>query len=170
MKRIKNRLYACTSILALIICFWFISTFTLEGISQLKMIILLILSLLTVIASVLTIRQFQNLKQAKLIVDNKIMSIQPVLMKTQDGQTDAQSIDMTISCFGILLDTKVIRFNQGNVHLKTVELNHDYICIKYGSYKRDKEIRLLHKQIDEEQINEILKKFHFETGIIPKVI
>lgn len=170
VKRIKVRLFICISILAPIIFFLFFIITKFESSSQFKTIILMTLSFLAVISLVLTIKQFQNLKQAKLIIENKIMSIQPVLIKTQDGQSDEQSIDMTISCFGILLDTKVIRFNQGKVHLKTVELYHDYISITYGSNKKENQIRLLHKKIDQNQINDISKKFHFETGIVPKLL
>lgn len=59
----------------------------------------------------------QRLTAARLIVENQILHIQPAVLREQGivKESDAEScetVEMFVSCFGILLGSKVIKFNQ----------------------------------------------------------
>ena len=81
-----------------------------------------------------------------------------------------KSIEIFVSCFGILLDSKIIKFNTEGISLKKVEVGHDYILLAYGKGEKYKTIRLLHSNINEPELRDIIEKFRRETGIIPEFI
>lgn len=83
-----------------------------------------------------------------------------------DGVDD---IDVFVSYFGILLESRVIKFNQEGTFLKAVEIGPDYISLTYGTDKRVQSTRLLHAAIDDEEVERIAERFRHETGIVPVI-
>lgn len=104
--------------------------------------------------------------KAKLIIDNEILNIEAV----EFGCSSKDSVEFIISCFGILLGEKIIMFNIDGVKLKEISITKDTLNIIYGKENKTKSIRLLHKISDKKQLDKILEKFHYETGIIPNII
>lgn len=130
-------------------------------------------------------RQYSRLKTAKLIVENKIMYIQPMMIsdllwenngfESKDTGNKAEnlaveSIEVFISCFGILLGSKIIKFNQKGIKLKAVEIGSSYVSIEYGTDMDIRNIWLLYVRPDNDILSDIIEKFRYETGIIPAVI
>jgi hypothetical protein len=74
------------------------------------------------------------------------------------------------SNFGILLDSKIIKFNQGGVWLKDVEIGSDYISLTCSTEGKIWTIRLFHGEIGSEELERIAEKFRFETGVVPKIM
>jgi hypothetical protein len=124
--------------------------------------------------AVLWAREHRKLKIAQLIVENQMLSIRTAVIcnKAGDlaGPEDTECIEVFVSYFGILLDSRVIKFNQEGIFLKTVEIGPDYISLTYGTDKRVQNTRLLHAAIDEEEVERIAKRFCHETGVVPVVI
>lgn len=115
-------------------------------------------------------RALKTIADARLIVENQILHIQPAVIFEQTaekkaGQLTGEALDFFVSCFGILLDGRVIRFNRGNIVLKAVELGRDYICLTYGTAEREQRTRLLCPDLGEQEEAEIVRKFYDETGI-----
>lgn len=81
----------------------------------------------------------------------------------------ADDIEVFVSYFGILLDSRVIKFNQEGTFLKAVEIGRDYISLTYGTDKRVQSTRLLHAAIDDKEVDRIAEKFRHETGIVPVI-
>lgn len=128
------------------------------------------ISILAIVLAVgLWICAHARLKMACLIVENQILHIRPAViceetcMETNGNESD--SIDVFISYFGILIDSKVIKYNQEGIRLKAVELGRYYICLSYGTEKRLHKIHLLHADLDSGEIAEIAEKFRYETGV-----
>jgi hypothetical protein len=124
--------------------------------------------------AVFWVREYRRLQAAMLIIENQILHIYTAV--TSRGYNDAakpenaETVEVFVSYFGILLDSKVIKFNQDKIFLKTVEIGRDFISLSYGTDRWIKNIRLLRSAISDEELENIIKQFRYETGIIPTVI
>lgn len=116
----------------------------------------------------------QRLKAARLIIENQILHIQPAVLRKRDSmkENEAESletVEMFVSCFGILLGSKVIKFNQEDIRLKAVEIGRDYLSLGYGRDTDISNIRLIHSRPDSAVLADIIEKFRYETGITPTI-
>jgi len=116
--------------------------------------------------------EYKKLKMAHLIVGNQILHIRPAVISAGDAEEpeDAGSIEVFVSYFGILLDSKIIKFTYDGIRLKAVEFGRDFISLTYGTDKRVQNIRLLCEVVDRNELEEIVEKFRYETGIVPVII
>ena len=117
-----------------------------------------------------------NLRSARLIVENTIIPIQPAVLRgrTEDDREEAEKLrdnfGIYVSAFGILLGDKIIMFNQSGIWLRKVEIGRDYISFDYGS--RDEalqNIRLLYSRPDGNVLADIIEKFRDETRVVPVI-
>lgn len=116
----------------------------------------------------------KKLKAARLIVENQILHIQPAVLRERDSRKEieiqpCETVEMFVSCFGILLGSKIIKFNQDGIRLKAVEIGRDYLSLDYGTDTDTRNIRLLHARPDSIVLAGIIEKFRYETGIIPTI-
>ncbi len=122
----------------------------------------------------LWIREYKRLKAARLIVENQILHLRPAVIRGKAGDAirleDIKGIEVYVSYFGILLDTKIIKFNQDGIHLTAVEIGCDFISLTYGMDKQVQNTRLLREAIDRGELEGIAEKFRYETGIVPVII
>lgn len=137
-------------------------------------IILAITSWTSVLLAVLCISEFSKLRTAKLINENKILHIYPII--SCDNYDDelriekVKGIEVLISYFGILMGSTIIKFNQDNICLKAVEISKSFISITYGKDKQLKNTRINYYPIGIQEVEEIVKKIQYETGIKPTII
>lgn len=130
--------------------------------------------LVTLFLITVLILKYDKYKKAGLIIENRIMHIEAVkIMDCVTGRSGASrgvsGIDVYISCFGILLNTRVIKFNLGGIRLKSVEMGRESICLVYGTEKRLQKTRILHEKIRDQEMQYIMEKFRHETGILPVI-
>lgn len=116
----------------------------------------------------------QRLTAARLIVENQILHIQPVVLRERDSMKESEAefcetAEVFVSCFGILLGPKIIKFNQEDIRLKAVEIGRYYLSIDYGIDMDIRNIRLLYARPDSGILAGIIEKFRYETGITPTV-
>lgn len=120
------------------------------------------------------IREFGKLKIAQLIAENPILHISTAAISDISGEgartKNIENTEVFVSYFGILLDEKIIKFNQDGIRLRAVEIGKDFISLTYGTKKRTHNIRLLRPAIDPPAIAEISEKFRYETGITPTLL
>ena len=130
------------------------------------------------VASVLFAADRKRLIQAAVIVENTIIHIQPAVINAKSAEEKEiaekihESTTIYISCFGILMGSKLIKWCDGSgVRLKSVEIGSDYIYMEYGAKNAEiKNIRLLYfKPDDEAELADIVEKFRFKTGIVPVI-
>lgn len=126
------------------------------------------------IAAFLFFTMRKKLTAARLIVENQILHIQPAVLRKRDSmkENEAESyetVEMFVSCFGILLGSKVIKFNQEDIRLKAVEIGRDYLSLDYGRDTDISNIRLIHSRPDSAVLADIIEKFRYETGITPTI-
>lgn len=128
-----------------------------------------------IILTVFWLSERNKLKIARLITENPILRICTAVISSSSIPVEKvqpeviEDAEVFISYFGILLGTKIIKFNQDGIQLKDVKITGDIISITYGTEKQLQNIRLLHPQIDPATLEKIVQKFRFETGIIPAV-
>lgn len=113
--------------------------------------------LLEVVMALFLIRTIRNYKIAKLIMENQILHIRSAETET------------LISCFGMLLNAKVIKFNLDRIHLIKVEIGENYIDMTYGTHKKTEKTRILHDGLSPNELESIMTKFRYETGIAPVI-
>jgi hypothetical protein len=122
----------------------------------------------------LWMQEYKKLKTARLIVENQILHIRPAVISSRAGDgtkpEDVKNIEVFVSYFGILLDSKIIKFNQDGIRLKAVEIGCDFISLTYGTNKRVQNTRLLRAAIDTGELEKIVEQFRYETGIEPVII
>ncbi len=116
----------------------------------------------------------QRLTAARLIVENQILHIQPAVLRERDSMKESEAesfetVEMFVSCFGILLGSKIIKFNQEGIQLKAVEIGRDYLSLDYGRDTDIRSIRLIHSRPDNSVLADIVEKFRYETGITPTI-
>lgn len=120
------------------------------------------------------VEECKKLKIARLIVENTIIQIRTAVIREVCAEakqpSDIEASDVFISYFGILLNTRVIKFNQGGIRLKAVEIGDDFICFTYGTERWIQSTWLLRPAIDPVTIHEISEKFRYETGIVPTFV
>lgn len=172
MKSIRQRLYfyAAAATLGVVACVLIFIKAVVSGHNA--EIMLTVVITVTILLTGFSAREYKRLKAARLIIENQILHIQPAVIDAGDRGKEAvdspsKTIEVFISCFGILLDSKIIKFNQEGVHLKNVEIGRDFICLTYGTDRRTQKTRLLHAQIDNRELNNIVEKFRYETGVVP---
>ena len=116
----------------------------------------------------------KKLKDARLIVENQILHIQPAVFREpgnrkESGIQPCEIVEMFVSGFGILLGSKIIKFNQEGIRLKAVEIGRDYLSIDYGIDMDIRNIRLLYARPDSDVLAGIIENFRYETGITPTI-
>lgn len=118
---------------------------------------------------------YKKLLTAKLIIENRIMYIrQPQMNSVECNKSRSMAskadVEVYISCFGILMDAKVIKFNIDGVYLQEVELGNEYITFTYGTKKRSEKIRILHETMSVQEMIRITESFRYETGVTPVLV
>ena len=116
----------------------------------------------------------KKITSARLIVENQILHIQPAVQRVRDSRKESEAescetVEMFVSCFGILLGSKVIKFNQEGIRLKAVEIGRDYLSLDYGRDTDIRSIKLIHSRPDSAVLADIIEKFRYETGITPTI-
>lgn len=139
-----------------------------------KETVLLVTILLEVALASFLIKAIYHFKIAKLIMENQILHIQSAKTETfhnKHGEKVADdSAEVFISCFGMLLNAKVVKFNLDHIHLIKVEIGNRYIELIYGTHVKLEKTRILHDEMSDDELESIITKFRYETGIIPIVL
>lgn len=128
--------------------------------------------LLTSIPMIVLLKNYKNLKMAEIITENQIIHLQSGYCLIESGTTSssAKKVDIAISNFGILIGAKIIKFNQRDIWLKAVGMGKDFISLTYGSFGKTQNLQLIHAEFDREELDKVVEKFRFETGIIPQIV
>lgn len=175
MKAIKRRLYlyagACILGVAASLLF-FIGT---AGPGQTDRLQLLMILSAVILAAALAVRESRRLSAARLIVENQILHIQPAVFQMQrNGKRSdyhwKEPVEVFVSCFGILLDSKIIKFNQEGIRLKAAGIGRGYLSLHYGTDTVTRKVRLFHAGADSGRLEDIIERFRYETGITPVLI
>ena len=124
------------------------------------------LFVLAIVFISLSIYEYRKLCLARLITENSILDVQAV---EYNGEYN-YDIKFIISCFGILLGSKVIKFNIDKILLKEVKISKETISIFYGKGSIRSNIKLLHGIKNGNELLRVIEKFRFETGITPIVL
>ena len=170
MKAIKRKNF----LLAALTCFGILTGVMLlvfgGGVSEIRaQIPLASVMIASAVAAGFWLRGLSKLKIARLIAENPILHIRTAVISDLSDeaaqQSEPENTEVLVSYFGILLDEKVIKFNQDGIRIRAVEIGADFISFTYGTEKRTQNIRLLRPAINPEELDKIAEKFRYETGI-----
>lgn len=139
---------------------------------QQRFLMLYILLIPVLVVAVYFYRQLQRLRTARLITENSILSI-PVVTVWNSDSSSLPNSDKTalviVSCFGIIFDNEVFKFNCDGIRLLSVAISWQAMWLTFGTEKKKQHVRLLHGLSNREDIQMITEKFRYETGVIPVV-
>lgn len=127
---------------------------------------LLLLILLTSCVLIgLGLRKTVFLRDARLITENEIFQTSPVMLAGEDGNpvSDPET-KIVVSCFGILINSRVIWFNRKANRLWRVEIGQDFLKLVYGTKTNQKQMILLHEPINTDTMHRLAERFRVETG------
>ena len=137
-------------------------------------VLLTVVAMASAVAAGLWLWALSKLKIAQLIVENPILHIRTAVISALPAEAaqpaEPENSEVIISYFGILLDEKIIKFNQDGIRLRSVEIGGDFISFTYGTQKRTQNIRLLRPAINPAELEKIAEKFRYETGITPTLL
>ncbi len=174
MYAIRRKIYVYTTLTAFV--FLFSALFILLEIrhsTNMQMAIGFMLTSSAALAG-LWVNVYMKYKAAKLIKENTIMEVCSCIYSDYSHEPvksdDIKNEKTLISYFGILFANNIIRFNQNGIQLKAVEIGPDYLSFTYGKEKHIKNIKLLRPKVEQENLNEFVRRIYFETGIIVKLI
>lgn len=175
LKVIRQRLILLLvlSIIVLLICLILFAR-SINIIADVQFVFAVLLLLFIILAGLFLI-EYDRYNIARLILENQIMNVQIAgigqsMQEVELGTLKIDVVEYTISCFGILLGPKVIKFNIDGIKLKEIEIDDDSISIVYGKDNENKTIKLLHGTIEKQELHRIVEKFRYETGITPNII
>jgi|GEM_PF-3283142 len=125
----------------------------------------------------LLITTLKNISAAQAIIDSAVIHLPTAVMYSHanegngDGEKPREDFGVYVSSFGILMDAKVVRFNQGGIWLREVEIGRDYIFFFYGANDAAPEkIRLFYSKPGEDELAAIIENFRKDTGVVPVVM
>ncbi|MDF2484119.1 MAG: hypothetical protein K0R46_287 [Herbinix sp.] len=137
--------------------------------------IVIILVLMCTLLLMITL-SYKKIMTAKLIIENRIMHIRQAQIIDEKNcafrlnKKLRPDIEVFVSCFGILVDSKIVKFNLDGVTLKSVELSDRYITLTYGTESRSEKIRILHETLTIQEMIRITESFRYETGVTPVLV
>ena len=115
----------------------------------------------------------KNISAAQAIVDSAVIHIPTAVMygqASEGSKKPREDYGVYVSSFGILYGAKVVRFNQGGIWLRAVEIGRDYIFFAYGTNEGEpQKIRLFYSKPSEDELSAIIENFRKDTGVIPVV-
>lgn len=139
---------------------------------------MLVITIFTITAEIIMIgllyKNMNNLKIARLIRENFILKVKTAVINQISGKEcpDKHIIednDILVSYFGILFNDKIVKFNQDGIRLTAMDIGNDFISFTYGNDKQMQNMRIVRPDIEPEAMDEMINKFRYETGIIPKI-
>lgn len=173
LKSIRQKLYVYVGITAfgcLLLVFMITGSLTRM---EMGLVPVMLIAVFDIVWSGVSFREYKRLKDAQLIIENRILNICPVISDQNDRRVSgipAENLEVFISCFGILFDSRIIKFSQEGIRLKSVDIGRDFITLTYGDDRQIRSTRLLRPEIDSSEMIGIVEKFRYETGIIPTII
>ncbi len=129
------------------------------------MTVFFLLLLIEAVFIYLLFLEFKKYNIAKLIIENKIFEIKVAEMT---GKTE-EIIEYIVSCFGILLGGKLIKYNIDGIKLQEINITRDKVTFIYGENMKYEKLTLLHGISDVERIQEIARRFQYEAGIASNI-
>ncbi len=168
MKKLKRRTEVL--LLAMGLCMTFTAMAHVYHKTQLMFLVSIIINIIVMcfLLGFLTVT-YKGLITAKLIADNRILSIEQaqVIWSAKNRLRKVTEKEVIISCFGILLGSRVIKYNLDGISLMAVELGDEFISVTYGAERKKQKIRILHERMRVQDLIRITEKFRYETGITP---
>lgn len=120
------------------------------------------------------LKDINNFKIARLIRENFILKVKTAVIREIPDKDchdkHMEDTDIFVSYFGILINGKIVKFNQDGVRLSAMSIGNDFISFTYGNEKKIQNLRIVRPNIEPEAMEEMINRFRFETGITPTTI
>jgi hypothetical protein len=121
----------------------------------------------------LLILENKKYNEAKLILDNVIKHIRvakahELNKESYLGFSGDYFFDIYISSFGLLIGDKVVKFNVEKSLLTDITIGDGYFRFKYLEGENLKAVEVMTGEINEREIENLIEKFRYETGVIPQ--
>ncbi len=130
-----------------------------------RIFFLFLLAGLTLASLALAFLKFRILREARLILENKLLTVRfAAVERGADVSSAGGGVEVVVSCFGILLDSRVISFNRKANRLRRVEIGRNSSAFFYGAGAQTGRTTILHEPLSGEAALRLAESFRFETG------
>lgn len=143
--------------------FFFIST---DRTGQFGRLSLLLLSA-SLLAALLSVREGRRQSAASLIMENQILHLASAAFQARHTGKPEKEVEVYVSCFGLLLDSRIIKYNQEGIRLKAVEIGQNWISLDYGTDAITRNVSLRYAEVETSRLEDMIEGFRYETGVIP---
>ena len=165
MKAIRKKLiilfsvfFACALLTA-----WFILVHMIEGI--------IAAGIASAVTLFFLLRQWKLLYDARLIADNRILTVPSATVTNGIGEIVAE--ETVVSTFGILLGDEVFKWGsdgRGGVKLSSLEIDRLNVTLDFGNKGGNTRVKLLHGLSSESDVETFKQKILHETGVEASVV
>ena len=127
---------------------------------------------ISVLIFIFLIRQSRYLYDARLIYDNRILTIPSAINTIFYCENERILEETIISTFGILIGSKIYKWGCDGVEgsrLSNIEIGREWIKLTFGTGKEAICIELLHGITDKWIAMEITQKLWHETGVVANI-
>lgn len=119
------------------------------------------------------LRQWTQLGVARLILDSQILQVCSATVSSRQGSSGQWkpgiSSQITVSTFGVLMNDRAYKWGCDGIKLETAEIGHDTLSLTFGDRERVYRVKLLHGLCELAEVDSLVEKLRYETGVVPVV-
>lgn len=167
MKLIRKRRneYAMLFAISIFVTVWLGVIFKLEA--------LIAFGAFSTISLLMLLRQSRLLYDARLIWDNRILSVASALIFMSDRQIKKETEETIVSTFGILIGSQIYRWGLDGLHgtrLHAVQINKERMVLTFGDNDQTMQVKLLHGMTEKQELEDTVQRLFYETGVTADII
>lgn len=117
---------------------------------------------------VLLVLQLRRLRDAKLLCDNRILTVPSAVISQPENAGTAVLEETVVSTFGVLIGGRVYRWGCEGVHgtrLTAIKIDRSRITLTFGGARRSIRVDLPHGLSDRQAVLAICRRLRHETGV-----
>lgn len=132
----------------------------------------LVFAMASVVLLVCIVAQTRQLSEAKLIWDNRILTVPSAVISVLGSMEKRNTQESAVSTFGILSGCRIYKWGCAGVHgvrLSSIKIDRTRIYLTFSDETETMQAELLHGMDDLQTVMEVKAKLWYETGVLATV-
>jgi len=113
---------------------------------------------------VFLIAQCRRVSQARLILENRILTVPLAVISGQHGAEGA-TVEAVVSTFGLMIGSHLYIWGYSGMRLRSVEIDRTAVLMTFGDDAGTMRVKLLHGMTDAQAVAEVAQMIRYETGV-----
>jgi hypothetical protein len=111
------------------------------------------------------IAQCRRISLARLILDNRILTVSFSVISGQHGAKREASEEAVVSTFGLMIGSHLYLWGFRGVRLRSIEIDRAAVHMTFGDDAEIMRVKLLHGMTDAQTVGKVAQKIRYETGV-----